>query len=100
MNQEPSETSELFPSFWKTLWTDFHFLHGGKCVTFSLSLKYIYVHIHLSYKISRISIQHSTKYIIHLLSLCSLSLIIASSHFCLSSAVLAIQTNHLFLAVL
>lgn len=36
----------------------------------------------------------------HLLSLCSRSLKMASSHFCLSSAFLAMQTNHLFFAVL
>lgn len=88
--------SELFPSFRKTLRTNFNSAHGGENTTFSLFLKYVYVHIHLSHKF----IQCSTKHIIHLLSLCSLSLIIASSHFCLSSAVLAIQTNHLFLAVL
>lgn len=36
----------------------------------------------------------------HPLSRCSRSRIRASSHFCFSSAVLAIHTNHLFLAVL
>lgn len=36
----------------------------------------------------------------HALSRCSRSRIMASSHFCFSSAVLAMQTNHLFLAVL
>lgn len=90
----------LFSTTWfsLSLRIDFNSAHGRKNATFSFSLGYLYMPVHFS-SVHKF-IQCIGKYSIHLLSLCSLSLIIASSHFCLSSAVLAMQTNHLFLAVL